>query len=89
MCAYSEVLSAYVSAPIDADDTREKYLAARTPRPLRPNQMNYGVNVAKWHTSVQKSYWGDAATAQSAAPGAWPISRNAGSPTPACTTRRV
>jgi formate dehydrogenase major subunit len=62
MCAYSEVLSGYLSAPTDGDDTREKYLAARTPKPLRPGQMNFPANFAKWHTSLQKTYWGDAAT---------------------------
>jgi len=62
MCAYSEVLPGYLSAPTDADDTREKYISARTPKLLRPNQMNYGANFAKWHTSQQKAWWGDAAT---------------------------
>ena len=62
MCAYSEVLPGYLSAPTDADDTRQKYIDARTPKPLRPNQMNYGVNFVKWHTSQQKAWWGDAAT---------------------------
>jgi formate dehydrogenase-N alpha subunit len=61
-CAYSEVLPGYLSAPTDADDTREKYITARTPKPLRPNQMNFGQNFAKWHTSQQKAFWGNAAT---------------------------
>jgi formate dehydrogenase major subunit len=61
-CAYSEVLPGYLSAPTDADDTREKYIAARTPKSLRPNQMNFGQNFAKWHTSQQKAWWGDAAS---------------------------
>jgi formate dehydrogenase-N alpha subunit len=64
MCAYSEVLPGYLSAPTDADDTREKYLAARTPKPLRPNQMNFPANFPKWHTSLMKAWWGDAATAE-------------------------
>jgi len=63
-CAYSEVLPGYLSAPTDADDTREKYIAARTPKPLRPNQMNFAQNFAKWHTSLQKAWWGAAATAE-------------------------
>jgi len=61
-CAYSEVLPGYLSAPTDADDTRQKYIDARTPKPLRPNQMNFGQNFAKWHTSLHKAWWGDAAT---------------------------
>jgi formate dehydrogenase-N alpha subunit len=64
MCAYSEVLPGYLSAPTDADETREKYLAARTPKPLRPNQMNFPQNFPKWHTSLMKAWWGDAATAE-------------------------
>jgi formate dehydrogenase major subunit len=61
-CAYSEVLPGYLSAPTDADDTQQKFIDARTPKPLRPNQMNYGANFAKWHISQQKAWWGDAAT---------------------------
>jgi formate dehydrogenase major subunit len=63
-CAYSEVLPGYLSAPTDADDTRQKYIDARTPKPLRPNQMNFGQNFVKWHTSQQKAWWGDAATVE-------------------------
>ncbi len=62
MCAYSEVLPGYLSAPTDADDTREKYTAARTPKALRPNQMNYPQNFSKWHVSLQKAWFGDNAT---------------------------
>ncbi len=61
-CAYSEVLPGYLSAPTDADDTREKYITVRTPKPLRPNQMNFAQNFAKWHTSQQKAWFGNAAT---------------------------
>ncbi len=64
MCAYTTVLPGYLSAPSDADDTREKYLTARTPKPLRPNQMNFPQNFPKWHTSLMKAWWGDAATAE-------------------------
>jgi formate dehydrogenase-N alpha subunit len=63
-CAYSEVLPGYLSAPTDADDSRQKYIDARTPKPLRPNQMNFGQNFVKWHTSQQKAWWGDAATVE-------------------------
>jgi formate dehydrogenase-N alpha subunit len=63
MCAYSEVLSGYLSAPTDADATRDAYLAARTGKPLRPNQMAFTQNFPKWHTSLMKAYYGNAATA--------------------------
>jgi formate dehydrogenase major subunit len=62
MCAYSEVLPGYLSAPTDADETRAKYTAARTPKALRPNQMNFPQNFAKWHVSLQKAWYGDHAT---------------------------
>src|SRR5262245_64427280 len=62
MCAYSEVLPGYLSAPTDLDDTREKYIAARTPKALRPNQQNYAQNFGKWHTSLHKAWWGNDAT---------------------------
>lgn len=62
MNAYSEVLSGYMLAPTDDDPTRDVYLAKRTPKPLRPNQMNFGQNFPKWFTSLMKAYYGDAAT---------------------------
>ena len=62
MCAYSEVLSGYQVSPTEADDTREKYLAARTPKALRPGSMNFPQNFPKWNTSLMKAYFGDNAT---------------------------
>ena len=62
MCAYSEVLSGYMSAPGDADVDRATYLAARTGKPMRANQMAFTQNFPKWHTSLMKAYYGAAAT---------------------------
>ncbi|HMS80359.1 MAG TPA: molybdopterin dinucleotide binding domain-containing protein, partial [Burkholderiaceae bacterium] len=42
--------------------TRDAYLAARTGKPLRPNQMAFTQNFPKWHTSLMKAYYGAAAT---------------------------
>jgi formate dehydrogenase-N alpha subunit len=64
MCAYSEVLSGYQSAPTEADVNRATYLAARTGKPMRPNQMAFTQNFAKWNTSLMKAYYGNAATAE-------------------------
>ena len=61
MNAYSEVLSGYLSAPSDADTNRTDYLARRSPKPMRPNQMSFPQNFPKWHTSLMKAYYGDAA----------------------------
>jgi formate dehydrogenase major subunit len=62
MCALPENLSGYMSAPTDADDTRAKYLEVRTGKPLRANQMAFTQNFPKWHTSLMKAYYGNAAT---------------------------
>src|SRR5262245_12883714 len=62
MCLYSEVLPGYLGAPFDSDVDRETYLRLRTPKPLRPNQMAFPQNFPKWHTSLMKAWWGDAAT---------------------------
>ena len=62
MCAYSEVLPGYVGAPTDADETYDKYLKTRTPAPLRPGSMNFPANFPKWSVSLQKAWYGDAAT---------------------------
>lgn len=62
MCAYSEVFPGYLSAPTDADDTHEKFLTARTPKPLRPGSMNFPQNFPKWSVSQRKAWFGDAAT---------------------------
>jgi anaerobic selenocysteine-containing dehydrogenase len=61
MCAYSEVLPGYLSAPTDADDTHEKYLTTRTPKPLRPGSMNFPQNFPKWSVSQRKAWFGAAA----------------------------
>ena len=78
MNAYSEVLSGYLSAPTDADVDRETYLKTRTGKPLRPNQMAFTQNFPKWHTSLMKAYWGDAATAENNFAYDWVPKRDAG-----------
>jgi formate dehydrogenase-N alpha subunit len=78
MNAYSEVLSGYLSAPTDADVDRDTYLKARTGKPLRPNQMAFTQNFPKWHTSLMKAYYGDAATAENHFAYDWIPKRDAG-----------
>jgi formate dehydrogenase major subunit len=63
-CLYSEVLPGYLSAPTDGDSNRATYLQKRTPKALRPGQMNYPQNFPKWFTSLCKSWYGNAATAE-------------------------
>lgn len=62
MCAYTDVLPGYLGSPGDADTTRDEYLARRTGKPLRPNQMAFTQNFPKWHTSLMKAWYGAAAT---------------------------
>ena len=64
MCLYADVLPGYLGAPSDADVVREDYLAKRSLKPLRPNQMSYWQNFPKFHTSLMKSWYGSAATAE-------------------------
>jgi formate dehydrogenase major subunit len=62
MCAYSENLPGYLSAPTDADADFKTYLEKRTPKALRPNQMNFPQNFPKWFISLMKAWYGPAAT---------------------------
>lgn len=62
MCAYSEVLSGYMGAPLDSDADYHKYLARLSPKPMRPNQMSYWQNFPKFQVSLMKAYYGKAAT---------------------------
>jgi formate dehydrogenase major subunit len=61
MCTFSANLPGYLVAPTEADTTFADYSARRTPKPLRPNQMNFGQNFPKWHVSLMKAWYGDAA----------------------------
>jgi formate dehydrogenase major subunit len=60
----SNLLPGYLTLPNEKEQTYEQYLGARTLQPLRPNQMSYWQNFPKFFVSLQKAWWGDAATAQ-------------------------
>ncbi len=62
MCLYSDALPGYLGAPLDSDLDRKSYLEKRTPKAMRPNQMNFGQNYPKWWTSLMKSWYGKEAT---------------------------
>lgn len=62
MCLYSDNLPGYMLAPTEDDADYKTYLAKRTPKALRPNQMNFPQNFPKWHTSLMKAWFGAAAT---------------------------
>jgi formate dehydrogenase major subunit len=56
------VLPGYLRMPGDAEQDFEKFLEARALKPLRPNQMSYWQNYPKFFVSLQKAFWGAAAT---------------------------
>jgi formate dehydrogenase major subunit len=62
MCLFGQNLPGYLTSPTEADVDRKTYLEKRTPKPLRPNQMNFPQNFPKWFTSLQKAFYGNAAT---------------------------
>jgi formate dehydrogenase major subunit len=58
----SHLLPGYLTLPTDADPDLKTYLEKRTPKPLRPNQLNYWSNYPKFFVSLMKSWYGAAAT---------------------------
>ncbi len=60
----SNQLPAYIALPTQGEQDYGKFIAARALKPLRPNQLSYWQNAAKFHVSFMKAWWGDAATAE-------------------------
>ncbi len=60
----SNLLPGYLTLPNEAEQDYQAYLGTRTQKPLRPNQMSYWQNYPKFHVSLMKSWWGDAAKAE-------------------------
>ncbi|HYR26567.1 MAG TPA: molybdopterin dinucleotide binding domain-containing protein, partial [Aquabacterium sp.] len=59
----SNSLPGYLSLARDAEQDLTGYLEARSTKPLRPGQMSYWQNYPKFFVSLQKAWWGNAATA--------------------------
>ncbi len=57
-------LPGYLSIAKDSEQELQGYLSARALKPLRPGQTSYWQNYPKFFVSMQKSWWGDAATAE-------------------------
>jgi formate dehydrogenase major subunit len=57
-------LPGYLSLPREAEQSYEDYVKVRTPKTLRPNQMNFWQNYPKFHVSLMKAWYGSAATAE-------------------------
>ncbi|OJW51694.1 MAG: formate dehydrogenase-N subunit alpha [Candidatus Accumulibacter sp. 66-26] len=59
---YAQNLPGYLAVPSDAEPDLKTFLEKKTPKMLRPGQMNYGQHLSKWYVSLHKAWWGDAAT---------------------------
>ncbi len=55
-------LPGYLTLPLDREQSYEDYIKVRTQKPLRPNQMSYWQNYPKFHVSLMKAWYGNAAT---------------------------
>ncbi len=58
----SNLLPGYMTLPGETETDYKKYIAARAFKPLRPGQMSFWQNYGKFHVSLMKSWFGDAAT---------------------------
>ncbi|RRD56649.1 formate dehydrogenase-N subunit alpha [Comamonadaceae bacterium OH2545_COT-014] len=56
-------LTGYLSIAKDSEQDLETYYKPRALKPLRPGQTSYWQNYPKFFVSLQKAWWGDAATA--------------------------
>jgi formate dehydrogenase major subunit len=58
----SHLLPGYLGLPTEKEPDLETYLEKRTPKALRPGQMNYWQNYPKFFVSLLKAFYGAAAT---------------------------
>jgi formate dehydrogenase major subunit len=58
----SNLLPGYMTLAGEKEQEFDKFLETRTLKPLRPGQMSYLQNYSKFHVSLMKSWYGDAAT---------------------------
>jgi formate dehydrogenase major subunit len=58
----SNLLPGYLTLPGEQETDYQAYIEKRTPKPLRPNQLNYWSNYPKFHVSLMKAWYGNAAT---------------------------
>ena len=58
----SNLLPGYLTLPSEKEADYKAYIEKRTPKPLRPNQLNYWSNYPKFHVSLMKAWFGNAAT---------------------------
>jgi formate dehydrogenase major subunit len=56
------MLPGYLRLPLAPWRTLEEYVSANSPKPLRPDSLNYWSNTSKFMVSLLKSYYGEKAT---------------------------
>jgi len=59
----SDLLPGYLTLPKEGEQDFDRYIEARTQKPLRKNQLSYWQNYKKFHVSLMKAWWGDHARA--------------------------
>src|SRR5437879_11634816 len=57
----SEALPGYLMRPKEQETDYKAYIEKRTQGPLRPGQLSYWQNYAKFHVSLMKAWYGNAA----------------------------
>src|SRR5258706_14615246 len=60
----SNLLTGYMTLPLQSEQDFEGYIKKRAAQPLRPNQLSYWKNYRAFFVSLMKSWWADAATAE-------------------------
>jgi len=58
----SNLLPGYMTLPGEKETDYKAYIEKRTLKPLRPGQLSYWQNYPKFHVSLMKAWYGDAAT---------------------------
>jgi formate dehydrogenase major subunit len=58
----TDMLPGYLSLPTEKESSYKPYIEKRTPKALRPKQLNYWSNYPKFHVSLMKAWYGGAAT---------------------------
>ena len=58
----SNLLPGYLTLPNEKETDYRAYIDKRALKPLRPGQLSYWSNYAKFHVSLMKAWFGDAAT---------------------------
>ncbi len=57
----TNLLPGYMTLPSEKEADYKAYIEKRTPKPMRPNQLNYWSNYPKFHVSLMKAWFGTAA----------------------------